>query len=319
MEQNFLFIHKNYDHVFTIKTDVVDTKLFQDIMNTNLQNIINANSITGPYKVVNLHNGAEQEFNSNQTHSGGNLSSPENVDSSNKSYNGIYPSITVFGIDKPLVNKSTIDNLNSDKIKNKLSPRKLNELKKHPLKEKTLDVSLISKRIPEGIPSVAENVPRLGKSSRSNNEHSNPPDMKKNMIDDKPVIPLIKHNFIEKQTPRDNKLKINPVSPTESILDIIATPKNSHPISNMETITEQLKYNPLFEKTVPTNNIQTINKVVNVGNIPDVALNKTTLQISNLDTPNTSNFLHDNRSNKENKILNLSKYNMDNGVYCPIQ
>jgi hypothetical protein len=62
MEQNYLFLHDKHRQLFTIKVDTINEKIYKNIMDNNIHNIIKSNDLSGKYSLVNLYNGASDNF-----------------------------------------------------------------------------------------------------------------------------------------------------------------------------------------------------------------------------------------------------------------
>ena len=68
MEQNFLFIHKNYQEIFTVRTDKIDEEWFENNTKNWLLNIVKKNDIKGKFKLVNLYNGLDKKYKAENLH-----------------------------------------------------------------------------------------------------------------------------------------------------------------------------------------------------------------------------------------------------------
>ena len=62
MEQEYLFISKKHTELFSIKSDVIDETMFENNLFTNIKYIIKNNNIDGKFKLVNLYNGVEKKY-----------------------------------------------------------------------------------------------------------------------------------------------------------------------------------------------------------------------------------------------------------------
>jgi hypothetical protein len=62
MEQEFLFISKNYTELFKIKTDYVDENLFKQNTNNKLKDIVKKHDVVNNFKLVNLYNGIDKKY-----------------------------------------------------------------------------------------------------------------------------------------------------------------------------------------------------------------------------------------------------------------
>ena len=72
MEQEFLFISKNYTELFKIKTDHVDEKIFKQNTNNKLKNIIKKHDVVNDFKLINVYNGIDKKYKIKSNLYGGN-------------------------------------------------------------------------------------------------------------------------------------------------------------------------------------------------------------------------------------------------------
>ena len=63
MEQEYLFLHKNFQHIITIKTDNIDHNLFKKTLHNMINNLISNNNLNGSFKLINLYNASYKKYN----------------------------------------------------------------------------------------------------------------------------------------------------------------------------------------------------------------------------------------------------------------
>ena len=62
MEQDFIYISKDYHQVFTIKTDIIDDKLFNNTFNQTIKKITKEKNNSKKFKIVNLYNASDKKY-----------------------------------------------------------------------------------------------------------------------------------------------------------------------------------------------------------------------------------------------------------------
>ena len=104
MEQEFLFISKTHTELIAIKADTIDEGMFKNNLYNNIKKIIKNNDVDGKFKLVNLYNGTEKKYRTdNLVQLGG----------KNKNFDSIWKELSDY------VYENITKNINNDKL-NKL-------------------------------------------------------------------------------------------------------------------------------------------------------------------------------------------------------